>query len=259
MNDYKLSISLVFGNDLFRDLVVSLMSTYALYFVSSFLFLEPWHMFTSLLQYLLISPSYINVLNVYAFCNIHDISWGTKGDDGTGEDLGKATLKASGQLEVQVPLHLSDIDERYMNMVDLLNRPAEKESTASSSEDQTTDYYALFRSGVVLVWIFTNFAIVAVVLNTAGLGNLTSSSSSSTDLSNTLNARGITISTVTETVRDGFALLVRQTEDQCGSLGGGGDLRTQIYLTVVLWCVAALAAFRFGGAMLYLLLRLIGH
>lgn len=260
MNDYKLSISLVFGNDLFRDLVVSLMSTYALYFVSSFLFLEPWHMFTSLLQYLLISPSYINVLNVYAFCNIHDISWGTKGDDGTGEDLGKATLNESGQLEVQVPLHLSDIDERYMNMVDLLNRPAEKESTASSSEDQTTDYYALFRSGVVLVWIFTNFAIVAVVLNTAGLGNLTSSSSSSsTDLSNTLNARGITISTVTETVRDGFALLVRQTEDQCGSLGGGGDLRTQIYLTVVLWCVAALAAFRFGGAMLYLLLRLIGH
>lgn len=256
MNDYKITVSLVFGNSLFRDLVVSLMSTYALYFVSSFLFFEPWHMFTSFLQYLLISPSYINVLNVYAFCNIHDISWGTKGDDGTGEDLGKATLNESGQLEVQVPLHLSDIDDRYISMVELLNRPAEKEVTVASPEDQTTDYYALFRSGVVLVWMFTNFIIIAVVLNTAGMGSLTGNNSAQSELSSTLNARD---TSVTRLINEGLALLVRQTENQCGTLGGGGNMRSQIYLTVVLWCVAALASFRFGGALLYLILRLFGR
>jgi len=38
-------------------------------------------MFTSLLQYLLVAPSFTNILNVYAFCNLHDVSWGTKGSD----------------------------------------------------------------------------------------------------------------------------------------------------------------------------------
>jgi cellulose synthase/poly-beta-1,6-N-acetylglucosamine synthase-like glycosyltransferase len=31
---------------------------------------EPWHMITSFVQYLLMAPSYINVLNVYAFANV---------------------------------------------------------------------------------------------------------------------------------------------------------------------------------------------
>ena len=60
----------------FRDLIVSMSSTYCLYFLSSLIYLQPMHMFSSFLQYLLLSPSYINVLNIYAFCNVHDISWG---------------------------------------------------------------------------------------------------------------------------------------------------------------------------------------
>lgn len=28
----------------------------------------------------LLAPSFTNVLNVYAFCNLHDVSWGTKGE-----------------------------------------------------------------------------------------------------------------------------------------------------------------------------------
>jgi chitin synthase len=38
-------------------------------------------MFSSFLQYLALAPSFTNVLNVYAFCNLHDVSWGTKGSD----------------------------------------------------------------------------------------------------------------------------------------------------------------------------------
>ena len=38
-------------------------------------------MFSSLIQYLLLAPSFTNILNVYAFCNLHDVSWGTKGSD----------------------------------------------------------------------------------------------------------------------------------------------------------------------------------
>ena len=35
---------------------------------------DPWHMFTSFPQYLALAPSFTNVLNVYAFCNLHDVS-----------------------------------------------------------------------------------------------------------------------------------------------------------------------------------------
>ena len=56
----------------------------------SFLYLDPWHMFTSSGQYFLLLPSYICTLQVYAFCNTHDVTWGTKGDNVIHTDLGAA-------------------------------------------------------------------------------------------------------------------------------------------------------------------------
>lgn len=29
-------------------------------------------MFTSLIQYLLMAPTFVNIINIYAFCNTHD-------------------------------------------------------------------------------------------------------------------------------------------------------------------------------------------
>ena len=62
----------------FRDMVIATSSTYGLYVIASFLALDPWHCVTSMVQYLILVPTYINIFNVYAFCNLHDISWGTK-------------------------------------------------------------------------------------------------------------------------------------------------------------------------------------
>ena len=44
------------------------------YAFSSLLAFDPWHMMTSFLQYMLLSPMYINVLNIYAFANLDDVS-----------------------------------------------------------------------------------------------------------------------------------------------------------------------------------------
>ena len=49
-----------------RDLLIAFASTFGIYFVSSLLYLDPWHMFTSFIQYTLLYPSYVNILNVYA-------------------------------------------------------------------------------------------------------------------------------------------------------------------------------------------------
>lgn len=60
-------------NAAFRNIILSLVSTYGLYIIMSLLYMDPWHMITSFVQYLFMMPSYVNILNVYAFCNTHDV------------------------------------------------------------------------------------------------------------------------------------------------------------------------------------------
>jgi chitin synthase len=103
------TISDIIKNQIFYTLIISLASTYLLWFVVSFLFFDPWHMFTSFIQYLLLTPTYINILNVYAFCNTHDITWGTKGDD-KAEKLPSANLKPGGKVDVNIPTDDGDLN-----------------------------------------------------------------------------------------------------------------------------------------------------
>ncbi|KAK0185615.1 hypothetical protein F5146DRAFT_1165622 [Armillaria mellea] len=66
------SLNDLFSNSIFRNIVLSLLATLGLYLISSLIFFEPWHMITSFIQYLLMAPSYISVLNVYAFANFRE-------------------------------------------------------------------------------------------------------------------------------------------------------------------------------------------
>lgn len=123
-------------------------------------------------QYLLLTPTYINILNVYAFCNTHDITWGTKGDD-KAPKLGNATVKDDGKVTVNIPQDDGDLNAQYdAEMAKIANKAPKETKTVSAAEKQE-DYYKGFRSSVVLVWIFCNFALAAVVLSTAGLERLT--------------------------------------------------------------------------------------
>ncbi|KAF5707993.1 CHS-3 chitin synthase 3 [Fusarium mundagurra] len=54
-------------------------SVFGVYILSALLALDPWHLLTSFAQFLFISSSYVNILNIYAFSNTHDVSWGRKG------------------------------------------------------------------------------------------------------------------------------------------------------------------------------------
>jgi chitin synthase len=101
----------------FGTFVVSLLSTYGLYIISSIIYLDPWHLFTSFVQYMLLMPSYVNVLNCYAFCNTHDVSWGTKGDNTIETDLGiaKPMTNKEGKQTVELEMYTEtvDIDAAY--------------------------------------------------------------------------------------------------------------------------------------------------
>lgn len=67
------NFSILLSQTEFKSVIISLLSTYGLYIVSSILYLDPWHMITSFAQYIFLLPTYVNILNVYAFCNIHDV------------------------------------------------------------------------------------------------------------------------------------------------------------------------------------------
>ncbi|KAG2202877.1 hypothetical protein INT46_007557 [Mucor plumbeus] len=153
----------------FRNVIISVCSTYVMYFVASFLFLDPWHMFTSLIQYIFMSPSYINVLNIYAFCNTHDVSWGTKGDNGVSTDLGvvkgKKGKDGEHEVEVALPTEQKDLNELYDEACLDLKTTVIPEITKRDAKTKQEDYYRSFRTKLVTVWIFTNMVLVTIITN----------------------------------------------------------------------------------------------
>jgi chitin synthase len=205
------TISDIIKNQIFYTLIISLASTYLLWFIVSFLFFDPWHMFTSFLQYLLLTPTYINILNVYAFCNTHDITWGTKGDD-KAEKLPSATLKPGGKVDVNIPTDDGDLNAQYEAEMRKIVSKAPPEKREMSASEKQEDYYKGFRSSVVIFWLVCNFGLCAVVLSTAGLERV--------------------------------------------STTAGSNKKSTIYLAVVLWSVAGLSAFKFIGAMWFLIVRM---
>ena len=205
------TISDIIKNQIFYTLIISLASTYLLWFVVSFLFFDPWHMFTSFIQYLLLTPTYINILNVYAFCNTHDITWGTKGDD-KAEKLPSANLKPGGKVDVNIPTDDGDLNAQYEAEMRKIVSKAPPEKREMSASEKQEDYYKGFRSSVVIFWLVCNFGLCEVVLSTAGLERV--------------------------------------------STTAGSNKKSTIYLAVVLWSVAGLSAFKFIGAMWFLIVRM---
>ncbi|KAI9254674.1 chitin synthase 1 [Sporodiniella umbellata] len=149
-----------------RNMVISLGSTYGIYFVSSCLHRQPYHMLTSFLPYLLLLPGYINILNIYAFCNTHDVSWGTKGDTSVDKDLGvvKVSEKQKGikTVEVELPADQHDINCQYdAALFALDDKPSsEQEGKPKLTQD---DYQRAFRTHLMLAWIACNALLVIFI------------------------------------------------------------------------------------------------
>lgn len=169
------------------------------------------------MQYLLLSPTYINVINVYAFCNTHDVTWGTKGDD-KPEKLKGATV-TNGQADTEPTFDDGDLNALYDTALEKFATEAEPEVKKKNVSEEELNYNRAFRTYVVLAWMFSNAALVAIVLNAGGLQRLKVQS--------------------TTTVGD----------EESGTV--------KVYLFVVLWSVAGLSAFKFIGAMWYKIHRMV--
>lgn len=162
-------VDLPVSDGLMVNIVVSLLSTIGLYFFTSFLYLDPWHMFTSSAQYFALLPSYICTLQVYAFCNTHDVTWGTKGDNAINTDLGTARIINGSVVELEMPSEQLDIDSGYdaalRNLRDRLEVP---EPPVSESQMQE-DYYRAVRTYMVSIWMIANVVLAMAVSEIYGV------------------------------------------------------------------------------------------
>lgn len=190
------------GNNAFTNIIVSMVSTYGIYILMSLLYLDPWHIITSSIQYFLLMPSYICTLQVYAFCNTHDVTWGTKGDNDQKMDLGSAVVKAEAGkdiVEIEMPSEQLDIDSGYEEALNNLRERQPDEKPAPNPATVIEDYYREVRTRVVLVWMVANALLVLIMTQVFGI-----------------------------------------------------DDTNNVYLKIILWSVAALAAFRALGSLAYL-------
>ncbi|KAJ3575497.1 hypothetical protein NP233_g1057 [Leucocoprinus birnbaumii] len=194
-----LTLGDVFTNSIFRNIVLSLLATLGLYILASLIFFEPWHMITSFIQYLLMAPSYIAVLNVYAvrpspsplpprlppltpflphtqFANVHDVSWGTKGDNKISTDLGvvKTAAGQKSEVEVNVPTNEKDLNGLYEDALHVLSTKPPKVESKPDSGTLQEDYYRSFRTNVLLAWTLSNALLAAIITATNNNGSANS-------------------------------------------------------------------------------------
>jgi len=150
-------------------MLFSVVMTYGVYASSSILAFDPWHMLTSFIPYLLLSPTYINILNIYAFSNLDDISWGTKQDSIVEADLGAVVQDIHAQVDVEMATDTADMDNIYQEALSNLKtrKPAFSQSTpmSNSEKDQAAkDYYANVRTNVLLAWVLSNGLLLVGIL-----------------------------------------------------------------------------------------------
>ncbi|KAH8093838.1 chitin synthase, partial [Phellopilus nigrolimitatus] len=153
-------------------LIAAMISTFGIYLISSLLYRDPWHIFSSFFQYLLLAPSFTNVLNVYAFCNLHDVSWGTKGSD-KAEAL--PTLKSKKGREEDGPVVedttklQEDVDAAFKETV---TRAVTKVEVKEENEKPTMDdSNKTFRTRLVGVWMLSNATLAVAIANLNGLSS----------------------------------------------------------------------------------------
>ncbi|KAI1084886.1 glycosyltransferase family 2 protein [Whalleya microplaca] len=145
-------------------ILLAIITIYGLNYVASFLYLDPWHMFHSFPQYLILASTYINILMVYAFNNWHDVSWGTKGSDQTTALPSVHVIKdkdADGPVIEEVEREQDDIDNQFKKTVYRALAPVEEEVEVEKKD--TEDSYKSFRTGLVISWLISNMVLIVFV------------------------------------------------------------------------------------------------
>lgn len=96
---------------------------------------------------------------------MHDVSWGTKGDNKVSTDLGVVKTE-SGKTEVTVeaPTTAEERNAAYEDALHVLQTKPPKVDDTPDSATQQEDYYRTFRTNVLLAWSLSNALLGAAIV-----------------------------------------------------------------------------------------------
>lgn len=154
-------------------LVAAIISTFGIYLFASILYLNPWHMFNSFIQYLILAPTFINILNVFAFCNLHDVSWGTKGSDSVDvlpSVKSKAALGDEAATVEESTNTQEDVDHFFKETV--VRALAKVEVVEVVEKPTIEDDNKTFRTYLVSSWLVSNALLALAIQNIGGWLNI---------------------------------------------------------------------------------------
>jgi chitin synthase len=139
-------------------------------------------MFSSFFQYLCLAPSFTNVLNVYAFCNLHDVSWGTKGSDKAEAlpSVSSSKTKGAETIVEDTAKVQEDVDASFKETV---TRAITKIEVKEVPEKPTMDdQNKTFRTRLVSFWMLSNAGLAVAIENINGLQTTTNAVAQETAL-----------------------------------------------------------------------------
>lgn len=165
-------------------IIVAGFSVFGVYILSALIAFDPLHLLTSFAQFLFISSSYVNILNIYAFSNTHDVSWGRKARHDT--ESGPTDARAPGSAAVSRRFTFSDQDpnvrsaetQRDDASPEAINADYQQAVARLQSDDEnskhtkeqpkvlaTADTMMEFRTILLASYIFSNIFVCLIVLN----------------------------------------------------------------------------------------------
>ncbi|WVQ74921.1 hypothetical protein IAR50_004529 [Cryptococcus sp. DSM 104548] len=219
-----------------------------IYLIASFLYRDPWHMFSSFPQYMLLAPSFTNILNVYAFCNLHDVSWGTKGSDKAEALPAVLSSKKDGGAAVVEDTQRSqeELDESFKEVVKRAVAPfkADEEAEKPSMDDENRT----FRTRLVGIWLLSNAALAISIQTLNGIDNTQSQVEACLPSDFNPNNGSVVVSINGTCIENALKLDDAELQD-----------KQQVYFRILLWATFGLSMVRFIGCVWYWLARQLGR
>ena len=117
---------------------------------------------------MLLLPTYVNMFMVYSLCNLHDVSWGTKGDNvhkSNVEPIKHEQVRKEMREELEVVLPDDDCDNlntMYEELLADLNMRPPEEKQVVDVKIKRDDHFKLFRSRIVIAWLLSNLLLVTI-------------------------------------------------------------------------------------------------
>jgi len=132
------------------SVILAVVLAFGFYFFGGLLHGELAHVAVALIQYFVMIPTFINILAVYAYSNIHDLSWGTKGLEKEAESKSfKERKKGRGSIA---------------NFIEREKAQKEAERKRKRQQYKIEAQFKNFRTFILAFWILSNFWYANIIL-----------------------------------------------------------------------------------------------